>query len=487
MNALWHRRMFRSVCLKSGCLILVSALSLSTLVEASEYKVFHQFPKGYGFTPTTTGILVQGQDGNIYGTTPNGGRDDCGVAFSITPQGQYAEFAGFCDNPNAAFLAHPSGGLMLGSDGAFYGFSGGQYPAYLFKLKNSHLYVAGYFKDEETLSTGAPVEGVDGSLYGLATGFSNGYYDYVYGFTPGSGLYLVKKLGAAGHDAQSPLLIGWDGNQYGPTYYGAAQEGGVHGQGRLFSITIDGMYQQLNGLYDFTHKPTSGRLPNGPLIRGLDGNLYGTAQDGGSAERGVVFMLEPGNSARVKRIYSFKGTGDGSTPFSGMVLGSNGVFYGTTASGGDSKASCGTLFSLTPNSPAAPTAYTFAVEHVFQGGAANDGCNPKSPPMLHTNGRIYGLIAGQDQALIYSLDVGAPQTVTVLPQAAKIGQSVTILGQGLNSTTAVAFGGIAATSFKVVSRTLVKATVPAGAATGVVTVTTSRGTVSSPTSFPIVP
>jgi hypothetical protein len=88
--------------------------------------------------------------------------------------------------------------------------------------------------------------------------------------------------------------------------------------------------------------------------------------------------------------------------------------------------------------------------------------------------------------VIYSLNIGAVPFVTFVMPTAKVGGEAQILGQGFTGTMGVSFNGTAA-SFAVVSDTYVTATVPTGATTGSVTVTTLGGTLTSNVPFRVLP
>jgi uncharacterized repeat protein (TIGR03803 family) len=98
-----------------------------------------------------------------------------------------------------------------------------------------------------------------------------------------------------------------------------------------------------------------------------------------------------------------------------------------------------------------------------------------------TNGAFYGMTyyGGTDGlGTVFSLSTGLGAFVETVPTSGKVGAKVTILGSNLKGATSVTFDGTAAT-FKVISNTEISATVPAGAKTGIVQVTTSAGTLSS--------
>ena len=199
------------------------------------------------------------------------------------------------------------------------------------------------------------------------------------------------------------------------------------------------------------------------MIQGNDGNFYGTAAGGGSYRQGVVFKLTP--QGAITLLHEFADPNylnDGQYPFAGLVQANDGNFYGVTYEGGTT--GYGVIFQITP-------AGAYSILYNFDG---THGRYPESTPMQHTNGKIYGLtnIGGTNGAgVVYSFDMGLAPFVRLVSTTGKVGKTIEVLGQGFTGTTAVSFNGTAAT-FIVVSDTYLKATVPSGATTGFVTVTT---------------
>ncbi len=128
-------------------------------------------------------------------------------------------------------------------------------------------------------------------------------------------------------------MPGWckatDGNFYGTTYSGGA---GIYGNGTVFKITPTGT---LTTLYSFCTQSgcADGDNPAAGLVQGTDGNFYGTTTGGGANNGGTVFKITP--TGTLTTLYSFDFT-DGRTPFAGLVQATDGNFYGTTVSGGAS-------------------------------------------------------------------------------------------------------------------------------------------------------
>ena len=170
---------------------------------------------------------------------------------------------------------------------------------------------------------------------------------------------------------------------------------------------------------------------------------------------------------------------DGSNPLAGLVQATNGNLYGTTSSGGEFNNN-GTVFEITLKG-ALTTVYDFT------GGP--DGSLPFAGLVQATNGNLYGATYGAGAngvGTIFGLDEGLGPFVTFVQAAGKVGQTGPILGQGLTGTTSVSLNGTPA-NFTVVSDTFITATVPAGATTGYVTVTTPSGTLTSNVPFHVIP
>src|SRR5580698_2912244 len=251
--------------------------------------------------------LIQGTDGNLYGTMFAGGSPGNGTVFKISPSGTVTTLYSFGFPPSASF---PRAALLKGTDGNFYGttYYGGT---------NSCIY--------------------GGTNYGCGTIFKitpSGTLTTLYSF-------CSKSDCADGQAPDAPLLEGTDGNFYGTTYYGGktACSGGC---GTIFKITTTG---SLKTLHSFDS--TDGANPIAPLIQASDGNFYGTTGSGGANFRGTIFKVT--TSGTLTTLHGFDGT-DGSMP-TALVQGTNGIFYGTTEFGGNDnyhfcQGTCGTIYSL---------------------------------------------------------------------------------------------------------------------------------------------
>ena len=171
-----------------------------------------------------------------------------------------------------------------------------------------------------------------------------------------------------------PLTIGTDGNLYGVTGFGGAMT-----EGEFFQVTPSGV---LTPLYTFAADAAKdGFEPSAGLVRGADGNFYGTTLSGGTGtyDTGVIFKMTP--SGVITTIYNWGTTvRSASTPLGGMILAKDGNFYGITNSGGASLQ--GTVFQLTPQGQFS-LIYSFA-------GRTPDGGQPRFGVVQGPDGNFYG-------------------------------------------------------------------------------------------------
>jgi uncharacterized repeat protein (TIGR03803 family) len=261
----------------------------------------------------------------------------------------------------------------------------------------------------------------------------------------------------------------------GGALYAVTSQGGALGYGTIFKITPSGAFKTIYN-FDGTH----GANPYGTLLLASDGNVYGTTSRGGDFNQGTVFKLTP--AGVVTLLHRFD-PNEGS-PAAGLVQATDGNLYGTTNYGG--ALGYGTIFSIA-------TSGTFAVLYNFD---SVHGSNPQGGLMQHTNGKLYGTTVyggastdclGSGCGTVFSFDVGLGPFVTFVVRYGKVGSVVQILGTGLTGTTAVSFNGVPASSFTVFGDTFMSATVPAGATTGPVAVTTPTGTLTSNVNFTVLP
>src|SRR5207237_123251 len=143
--------------------------------------------------------------------------------------------------------------------------------------------------------------------------------------------------GGDGRSPEAALVQGSDGNFYGTTVLG-----GAHFKGTVFKIDATG---SLTTLHSFSGFPADGAVPFAALVQGSDGNFYGTTALGGAHFKGTVFKINA--TGNLTTLHSFSGSpSEGANPIAALVQGSDGNFYGTTASGGEHFQ--GTVFRITP-------------------------------------------------------------------------------------------------------------------------------------------
>jgi uncharacterized repeat protein (TIGR03803 family) len=485
---------------------LVCGLTISS--SAQTFRTLASFNGTNGGSPDMMS-LIQSRDGSLYGTTEQGGIDDCemvvgcGTIFKITQDDQLISLYQFCSQPNCRDGDRPVGGLLIDEDGYFYGATveGGNEGCLggcgtIFRIsplgKLNTLYSfcpPGLCPGDGSSPEAALVQGIDGNLYGAADSGGNGTC------TDGCGtifrINLPDKLTMLYSfcsqpnctDGKNPngLVQASDGN-----FYGTTKGGGTGPGGTVFRISPTGTEKTL---YNFCSQRncTDGWAPEAGLVQGIDGNFYGTTTSGGThVLDGTVFKITP--SGTLTTLYSFcslPNCEDGSGPIAGLIQATDGNFYGTTSRGGNPTCAapygCGTVFQISPEG-------VLTTLHKFD---LSDGAEPLGGLLQATNGNIYGTTWSNgpeptDVGTVFSLSMGLSPFVTFVQAAGKVGQTGGILGQGFTGTSSVSLNGTPAT-FTVESDTFLEATVPAGATTGYVTVTTPSGTLTSNVPFHVIP
>jgi uncharacterized repeat protein (TIGR03803 family) len=326
------------------------------VTPAGAETVLYSFAGGTADGASPQGV-IQGKDGNFYGATSAGGTGGCdfgcGVAFKITPAGVESvlySFSGGMDGggPN---------GLVQGSDGNFYGTAsfGGSTNGVcapdgcgvVFRLTpagaESALYAFAGTADGAVPAS--LIQGSDGSFYGTTVYGGQSSNGTVFKVTA-AGAETVLHSFAGGSDGalpQTPLVQGSDGNFYGTTPFGGASSNGV-----VFKITPAGAQTVL---YAFAGGTTDGAGPDTAMIQGGDGNFYGTTNSGGDASCaggcGTVFKITPAGAESVLYLFTASAVEGAEEPGpSSLLQGSDGNFYGTTSDGG--VFGFGTVFKLTP-------------------------------------------------------------------------------------------------------------------------------------------
>jgi uncharacterized repeat protein (TIGR03803 family) len=298
--------------------------------------------------------LVQGIDGDLYGTTEDGGSGGHGTIFKITPSGALTTIYRFCLTGDCTDGAHPAAGLIPDTKGDSYGttYNGGAGgKGTIFRLTASGdlttLYrfcMQSHCEDGRNPSAGLAMD-KNGNVYGTTQYGGTHEQGTVFKITAGGILTTLHSFDGTDGDTPLGVVLASDG-----TLYGTTQSGGANTfYGSVFKITRSG---SLTTLYSFCSQSgcADGDTLFAGLIQGSDENFYGTTFQGGINHNGTIFQITPSGALTV--LYNFcsqKGCADGSQPLAGLVQGINGKFYGTTGYGGKGNActyGCGTVFSL---------------------------------------------------------------------------------------------------------------------------------------------
>ena len=335
----------------TGTIFEITPAGTATLLYA-----FCSHPCAHGERPE--GGLVQAANGNLYGTTRFGGAYGHGTFFNITMGGTLTTLYSFCSLSNCTDGQGPYGTLVQGANGDFYGTTeegGANGFGTVFKITPSGTLTTlysfcsqGYPCADGQSPSGGLVHAIDGDFYGTTSDGGANNVGTVFKITPTGTLTTLysfcSKSGCTSGYYPQVLLQATDGD-----FYGTTADGGANGGGTVFKITPSGA---LTTLYTFCSQSgcADGETPTAGLIQATDGDFYGTTFLGGitnfSCEFGTcgtVFKITPGGG--LTTLYSFDFS-DGANPEGALLQDTNGTFYGTTEFGGASGGGYGTVFSL---------------------------------------------------------------------------------------------------------------------------------------------
>ena len=468
--------------------LLVAAFCVAAVITSSAQTLttLASFNGTNGSGPAAS--LVEGFDGDLYGTTSYGGSSanctqsrGCGTVFKITPAGTITTLHNFCAQANCRDGQFPTAGLVLATNGNFYGttLSGGASgEGTVFEIAPTGKLITLYsFCAHTNCADGsAPVAGLvqatNGSFYGTTSAGGTYGDGTAFAITATGTLTTLHSFGFS--DGVAPLeglTLAISGNLYGSTFEGGniCNVNEFQGCGTIFEITPAGKYTTL---FKFEDPTTTGNYA--PLLQATNGTFYGMESGGGTYDYGRVFTMTATGS--LTTLHRFDNT-DGAYPQAPLVQASNGNFYGTTPNGGAN--SYGTIFEITA-SGTLTTLYSFCSQT-----GCTDGAYPQAALLQGTNGTFYGTTAGActvDCGTVFSISVGLGPFVETLPTSGRIGTKIVILGNNLTGSTSVTFKGATA-AFTVVSDGEITATVPTGATTGTVTVVTPTGALKSNSIF----
>jgi uncharacterized repeat protein (TIGR03803 family) len=457
--------------------------SLAVCAQAQTFTTLAAFTGLNGEVPFF-GPMVQDTNGNYYGSTVGGGKNGAGAIFQLTSAGKLTNLYSFCALAGCTDGKNPLVAPILGSDGNFYGTTtnGGNSndAGTVYKMTiGGQLTTLYSFCPTQPCSDGIGpmglIEGSNGNFYGVAQ-YGGAFGDGTFFELASLGQFKVLHsfcaqpgCGSGASPEASPMQAS-NGN-----FYGTAARGGFHSSGVVYEITPAGLYKAL---YNFCSQTNcaDGTYPEATLVQDANGNLYGTTLYGGAYGDGTVFEITPSDQYIV--LHSFDGADgtDGGYPQSAPTVANDGNLYGTTTNGINN----GNIYQITPEG-------TYTSLYSF--------CNPTRCNAYYatygllqgTDGILYGATAyggSHSSGIAYSFSNNLGPLVKTVPVAAAVGARVIVLGDGLTGSTSVTFNGVSA-AFTVNSDTYITATVPAGAATGKVTVTTPTQTLDSNPAFQV--
>lgn len=465
-----------------------------TTTPIVNYNDFFTFGSPYGTTPG--GAVVLDFYENFYATTNQGGAYGNGTLYGNV----FGVSMDLHDFTNAEGFAAAS--PVLGKDWNLYGITsnGAAYTVIITSTGATY----------QSLGTYAPgavysplLLASDGNLYGTSDNGGTDNFGTVFRMTtPNGAIHKVFSFnGKNGQYLYGPLV-----EPTPLTFYGTTFEGGKNNAGAIFKLTSKGAFTKL---FDFASGCSStGGNPSAGLALGADGNLYGVTVNGGANCVGAIFEITTATNIFTK-LFDFSGTGGavpGANPYATLALNSNGILYGLTVNGGANNE--GAYFSVAPLNlkplltlegpifvaPGVPIQiFGNNLEQTYQvtfGGVQaqfqvdSDTLMSATVPMDAVDGLIVDTLqTGLQIQTLQAVHI-LPQILNLDPSSGPVGTQVGITGGGFAGTTKVTFGSKVA-SFTIVSPSLIQATVPTGAKTGYVKVTTPNGTAQSPEKFTV--
>jgi uncharacterized repeat protein (TIGR03803 family) len=372
------RSFFRAVRTRSlGVALTVLVASLSA--SAQTYSVLHDFTGGVdGAFPHQ---IIQGSDGNFYGTTPRGGANALGNIFEITPSGTFSVLYSFTGGANGCQVEGP---VFRDSNGDIYGTTHecGDPKCrcgIFFKLDTNNILTVLH-----TFTRGTEAEGVfpsndivsvNGELYGTTEGGGSNDEGLIYKITKTGHYNVVSSFpSGAGQGTQGDLTRDAAGNIYGETSDGGSG-------GTIFKLDTAGNYTVLHAF-----SSNDGAGPVGRLLIDADGAITGASEFGeDETHTGLIWRLEIDGT--LKALHRFSSGPGGYSPETGLID-VGGTLYGTTTEGGANvcvtaytPTSCGVLYQISNTG-------VYTVVHSWDG---TDGGGPLDELTKGTDGNIYGI------------------------------------------------------------------------------------------------
>jgi len=376
----------RAVSLQTALLIvcmLLFPLAITSRVQAQTFTLLHSFTGGRGDGANPFASLTRDKAGNLYGATLHGGAGhDAGTVFKLDTTGTMTILYNFTGErgdgkgPDSGLVRDPAGNLWgTLPNGIGHPFSLG----FVYKISPAGKETKPHVFTGPTSDGSNPQAGLirdpAGTFYGTTAGGGSNFAGTVFKLDAGNETVLYSSTGTNGDGAypEAPLVRDLDGNLYGTT-----MSGGVNTVGTVFKLDTSGQETVLHAF----NGADGGQLAAG-LILDRAGNLYGTTISGTTAA-GTVFKVDT-TGKNFSTLYSFSGGADGSNPLGPVVMDKKGNLYGTTQFGGNlscgsNHQGCGVVFKLSPVGKE-------TVLHRFSG---SDGKIPSSGLIRDAAGNLYG-------------------------------------------------------------------------------------------------
>src|SRR5512133_2375756 len=449
---------------------------------AVSFSVLHSFSGPEGETPAAP--LVQGADGFFYGVAAHGGDTvfPRGTAFRVDASGNLTTLHVF-GGPEGAV----PNSLIQGRDGFFYGTAtyGGEEAisslqpgnGTIFRMDAAGvvtvLHVFPYSIGGGSSQPGPIVQGADGALYGGTLGAfgTSAVGGYIYRFDPITGdfRHLHDFVGSDGAIPTGSLFQAGDG-----FFYGTTNQGGLWNSGVIYKVDALGHVVLLQILSPFC--PGEGSEPKGGVVQASDGFFYGTTERG--TYLGEIFRMDAaGNFTVLHRFEAY--ASDGGSPVSGLIEGGDGFLYGTAPIGGQpvtAPSRHGVVYRM-------DKAGAVTVMHTSTGP---DGYKPLAALVQAADGGLYGstIVGGTfGLGVLFRIDATAPAPSPVPTLTGLTLAPVNVVGGKADAAGTVTLSGPAPSGNAVVtfsssnsSCVSVPATVavPAGATSASFAVSTDR-------------
>jgi uncharacterized repeat protein (TIGR03803 family) len=269
--------------------------------------VLHYFDGTYSNTVDgcyPEGVPVQGTDGNFYGTAEGCGVSVVGIAYKITTAGVFTVLHAFAGGSDGA---SPRGALIQGTDGNLYGTTnqgGTTGSGTVFKMTTAGVVTILHQFNACDANGCNPVAGLvqgpDGNFYGTTESGGTSNEGTVFKITSSGTLTVLHSFNVTTDNGAypiEPLTVGTDGN-----FYGIATDciGGGCSPADLFEITSKGVFTDL---YNFTNfGGNNNSLPDSPLLLSTNGTFYSTASENGTGSSGTFYSLANGQSAFINLV-----------------------------------------------------------------------------------------------------------------------------------------------------------------------------------------